>query len=86
MLLETSRVYGHCNLLQWLYKAEPPVDECRVLQDLVYFLVLLSVTKIRIMPYRAKTLAYSAAALSQQFFRRCGCAVCLNSEFNYLHS
>jgi hypothetical protein len=54
VLLETSAVYGHCNLLQWLYKAEPPVDECRVLQDLVYFLVLLSVTKIRIMPYRAR--------------------------------
>jgi hypothetical protein len=54
VLLETSGGYGHCNLLQWLYKADPPVDEYRVLQDLVYFLVLLSVTKIRIMPYRAR--------------------------------
>jgi hypothetical protein len=86
VLLETSGGYGHCNLLQWLYKAEPPVDEYRVFQHLVYFSVLLSVTKIRIMPYRAKTLAYSAGAVSQQLFRRCECAVCLNSEFSYLHS
>jgi len=75
VLLETSGGYGHCNLLQWLYKAEPPVDEYRVFQYLVYFSVLLSVTKIRIMPYRAKALAYSAAAVSQQLFRRCECAV-----------
>jgi hypothetical protein len=75
VMLKTSKIYGNRNLLRWLWRVESVADVYRALQYPCYFSALLSVTKINIMPCHTKTLAYSSAAVSQQLFRRCECAV-----------